>query len=217
MEEILYGAFSGFAQNMIGLPLDSIKIWKQTGKPILYKNILRYYHGFSYTMTSQVICNSSMFYILNKADKMINNKYISGFATGVIITPLVFSFDVAKVLNQISNTPLKIRLNDIIKSKGKLTTLSRESLALNIYFGIYYDLKNQGISNFNAGGFAGMCNWFITYPLDIIRNRQIAYQINFKKAYYMGNLTNGLFTCLLRAYIVNAVGFQTYEYSKSIF
>ena len=89
-------------------------------------------------------------------------------------------------------------------------------MALSIYFGVYYDLKNK-ISDFHAGGIAGICNWLLTYPLDIIKTRQMTYYLNFKEAWKMGNLTKGLNVCLVRAYLVNAVGFQSYEYCKDKF
>ena len=211
--ELFYGAFSGLCQNIVGFPLDTIKVLKQNNMGFKYNNPLRYYRGFSYSTTSQIVTTSLNFFLLHKIDDYIKNKYISGFFTGVLITPCVFVFEVGKIKNQVSNKRIKIDFQDVLSTKGKGTTLVRESIALSIYFGVYYQLKNK-LSDFHAGGIAGMCNWFFTYPLDIIKTRQMTYYLDFKKAYKMGNLTQGFAVCLLRAYIVNAVGFQSYEYAK---
>ena len=62
-----------------------------------------------------------------------------------------------------------------------------------------------------SGGIAGLCNWTATYPLDVIRNREIAQNINFREAMKMGGLWKGYSFCALRAVKVNAIGFFVYE------
>ena len=65
-----------------------------------------------------------------------------------------------------------------------------------------------------AGGMAGLTNWTFTYPLDVIRNREIALNINFKEAYKMGNLFKGYGFCATRAILVNSAGFYVFEFFK---
>ena len=62
----------------------------------IYKNPLRYYHGFCYSTIAQVISTSLNFFLLHKIDDDIKNKYISGFFTGTLITPYVFVFEIGK-------------------------------------------------------------------------------------------------------------------------
>ena len=50
----------------------------------------------------------------------------------------------------------------------------RETSALAIYFGSYNYFKSKDYSPFIAGGYAGICNWAFTYPIDVIRSRQLA-------------------------------------------
>lgn len=216
--EFLYGGFSGLCQNIIGFPLDTIKVLKQNNMNYIYKNPLRYYNGFRYSISNQIINNSISFSSLQYFYKYNKNYYLSGFFTGIIISPVVFIFDLGKIKNQISNNnKYKINIYDILNTKGKLTTISRESIALSIYFGTYYELRKNNINIITAGGFSGVINWLFTYPLDIIKTRQMTYCCTFKEGFLKGNLFSGLNICLIRAFLVNAIGFYSYELLKNSF
>ena len=82
---------------------------------------------------------------------------------------------------------------------------------MSFYFGSYNYLKDQGFNPLISGGLAGLLNWTTTYPIDVIRSRQIAQQISIKQAIKMGNLWKGYSVCALRAVIVNAANFWVYE------
>ena len=145
----------------------------------------------------------------------LKNYYVSGFLTGVFVSPVVFAFDVGKIKNQISNNKFHfINLQDILYTKGKTVTVFRESLALSIYFGTYHELRKNDINIITSGGLAGVFNWLITYPLDIIKTRQMTFQISFKEALNQKHLFRGLDVCLLRAFLVNSIGFYSYELAK---
>lgn len=217
--EFVYGALSGFAQNIVGFPLDTIKVLKQNNMQYSYKNIFHYYHGFEYAMMSQTIINAVSFALVDYFYHFFPNPnmYIAGGLTGIVVSPIVFILDVGKIKKQISNKSIKITMSDFVCTRGKGTTVFREGLALGIYFGSYNQLREYKINSFLAGGASGVFNWGLTYPLDIIKTRQMTYYIDFKTAFKMGNLTKGLGICLTRAWIVNAVGFTSYEISKKWF
>ena len=59
-----------------------------------------------------------------------------------------------------------------------------------------------------------LVNWTLTYPIDVIRNRQMAQNIPYKKAIEQGNLWKGFSTCATRAIIVNSSSFYVYEFLK---
>ena len=65
-----------------------------------------------------------------------------------------------------------------------------------------------------AGALAGLANWTMTYPFDIVKSRQIAQGLTIKEAINIGNLWKGYPVCATRAVIVNAVNFWTYETVK---
>ena len=68
-----------------------------------------------------------------------------------------------------------------------------------------------------SGGIAGLLNWTFTYPIDVIRTRQMANNISIKKAINQGNLWKGYSACAMRAIIVNSASFYVYEKSKNLF
>ena len=66
-----------------------------------------------------------------------------------------------------------------------------------------------------AGGVAGMSSWLITYPLDTLKTRkQLNPDTKFKQLVKSGHLFNGIYITLLRAFIVNGLGFMIYKYVK---
>ena len=64
---------------------------------------------------------------------------------------------------------------------------------------------------------AGIINWSLTYPIDVVRNRQMAQNINLITSIKQKNFWKGFNVCLTRAVLVNAGIFGTYEYIKSNF
>ena len=213
--EFVYGGISGMCQNIIGFPLDTIKVLKQNNMNFKHKNPLRYYNGFSYSVSNQIINNAISFSSLSYLNSYLKNYYISGFLTGIVVSPVVFSFDVGKIKNQVSNNKFYfVDYKDILNTKGKETTVLRESIALSIYFGTYHELRKNNVSIITSGGLAGVLNWLITYPLDIIKTRQMTFQISFKEAFHQKKLFRGLDVCLIRAFLVNSIGFYSYELAK---
>ena len=99
------------------------------------------------------------------------------------------------------------------KRQGKTMCFLRESIAYSAYFKTYETLYDKyNLNSFLSGGIAGLINWTVTYPIDTIKTRQTAHNINIYDAYKMGKLWKGYLPCALRAIIVNSCGFYVYQY-----
>lgn len=205
------GAFSGLCQIIIGYPLDTLKVRIQSKKPIFGLSIRDYYRGIGFPIVSGIIVNSIVFGTYKNFKEYTGENIISGFMAGATISPFVYVFDIGKTKQQISKHP---KLNMILHNKGFPASIMRESLAFSMYFSTYEYLHKTHKQNILvSGALAGLANWTFTYPLDVIRNRQIALNISAKQAFQMGNLFTGYMPCAVRALIVNAVGFYMYEYA----
>ena len=79
------------------------------------------------------------------------------------------------------------------------------------YIGTYEYCKNQNLHPLLGGAFAGLSNWTLSYPIDVVKSRQMAQNISIKKAIKFGNLWKGFHICAIRAVIVNATNFYVYE------
>ena len=157
--------------------------------------------------------NGTVFPSFTYINNIIDNSFITGGIVGCIVTPAVFTCENIKVLQQ---TNKKITKAKLLSINGIITTLLRESLAMSIYFSSYHYLKNNDYNSFTAGSISGFSNWILTYPIDVIRNRQISQNISFIKAVNQGYLYKGLSITLLRAILVNGSIFYTYEQTNNL-
>ena len=109
-------------------------------------------------------------------------------------------------------TKQPISLQTLIKSRGRLSTTARETIAMSTYFSMYkYAKDDLKFHPMFSGSLAGLANWTLTYPFDIVKSRQIAQGLTIREAIKMGNLWHGYPVCALRAIIVNGVIFYTYR------
>lgn len=212
--DFLAGALSGYSQTIVGHPFDTIKVLQQnkikTNEIISKIKPNRLYKGVLYPSISNTIVNSILFSTYNKTNQLVGgNHFLSGMASGFVVSPLVFMFDIGKVKRQLKQ---KLHFEDFYKTKGLSITFLRETFAFGIYFQTYNTLKNDfNMNTFYAGAISGLANWTSTYTLDVIRNRQIATNCSIINAYSIGNLWKGYPICATRALIVNSVGFYVYE------
>lgn len=208
MNEFIAGAISGIGQTFVGHPFDTAKIRIQNNLPLNNLKPQHYFRGIIYPTISSSIINSIIFSTYHNSLQHTNNKWISGMLSGLACSPVVYLFDVYKTKRQIG---LTIQLDSLIKSRGFIACILRESISFSSYFVIYDYMRDKGYNSLIGGSIAGAVNWASTYPLDVIRNRQMAKDISFYDAYAKGRLWTGFNACITRAIVVNAVGFYIYE------
>lgn len=218
--EFYAGSVSGLVQNIIGHPFDTMKIYLQN-QQILYTGstvksaFFQYYKGVLYPTTLSVITNGMTFqingFLYNSLN--INNHYVNGFFTGTITSPIVFAFDVGKIKRQMNQ---KLSWNSVFTTSGFWMTCCRESLAVSIYLGSYYNMRDKDITPIVSGGTAGFLTWAFTYPIDVIKNRQTSRNITVRQAFCMGKLWRGFSLCATRGVLVNSIGFYVYEITKTV-
>ena len=212
MNDILSGFSSGWAQILVGYPLDTLKVLRQNNLSINNLSISNLFKGVKYPLYSSLITNSVVFSLNEKMKSLGYPSYINGFIAGFLVSPNVFFFDYMKVNKQVGNEIAKYNFKNM---KGLTATFGRETIAFSAYFTTYDYLRQYNFNIPISGAIAGITNWTISYPLDIIRNRQIAQNITFIDALNKGKLWHGIEYCLLRAVIVNSVAFSVYENTNS--
>ena len=211
MKDIIAGAAVGFSQVGVGHPFDTAKVLIQNKRPWFGLPLTSYYKGWRFPLFSATIFNSIVFPIYERTVDYTNNSFASGFIAGAVVTPIVYIFDVGKIRQQTLQT---VNLRHLYTTYGKDSTFYRETLAMSLYFGSYFNLRKNDFHPLTAGGIAGLVNLTCTYPLDVIRSRQMAQNIPFRKALNQGNLWKGYSICATRAIIVNAANFWVYETVK---
>ena len=215
MKDFFIGAIIGFTQIFSGHPLDTIKVRIQNNQNWKNMKLSNYYKGSIYPFCGLLMYNMIIFPTYERTIDITNSHLASGFFAGIAVSPCVYITDIGKVKRQLGS-PLKIK--DFVFTKGKVSNLARESFANMFYFGSYFYCKNNlELAPIISGGIAGLLNWSLTYPIDVIKTRQMAQNISIKKAINQGNLWKGYTPCAMRAIIVNSASFYVYEKSKNLF
>jgi hypothetical protein len=216
MKEFYSSLIVGVNQTLIGLPFDTVKVWIQNGQPIWRRPLTNYYKGAIPEFTNSILSNCLIFpihaYTLPYTN---NNSFISGAIAGLSISPSVYTFRSFKIYQQVGR---KWSFNTWMNNKGRgyPTTCAREMVGYSIFFGSYSYFKKQDVPTFISGALAGLCNWGVSYPIDVVMSRQIAQDLSITQAIKLGKLYRGYGVCLCRSMIVNAFGFLGYENIKSL-
>jgi solute carrier family 25 (mitochondrial carnitine/acylcarnitine transporter), member 20/29 len=212
MIDFIVGGIIGTTQTLLGHPLDTIKVRIQNKQNWKNMKLRNYYRGSLYPLSGSLIYNTLVFPTYDRTFKYTNSSTISGLLSGIVVSPLVYLFDIGKIRRQ-SGSSLKI--SDFYKTRGMYSNILRESLANSAYFGGYFYCKKElEFSTLLSGGIAGLLNWTLTYPIDVIRTRQMTYNISIKEAINQKHLWRGFTPCAIRAIIVNSASFYVYEFCK---
>lgn len=170
----------------------------------------------------------------------------AGFCNSFAISPVelfrikmqVQSKDSAVSYKGTADCAMQIFKNNGIKGvyQGLSSTIIRECPAYAIYFGAYESLMQLSLKKYKSkseiplyhiityGATAGVLLWLGTFPMDVIKSRIQADNINerkYKSVLYtykhilqengIGGLYKGLAPCLVRAPFINAATFLTFE------
>ena len=212
MNSSIAGFFAGCSQVLFGHPFDTVLVLIQNNYKYNSLSLKDYYRGYKFPLTSGTILNSLAFPLVCETYSYTKNYFLSGYITGVCVSPIVFFFDIGKIKRQ---TKQHINFRTFINNKGFFSTCCRESIAMSLYFGSYFNLKKK-VNPLVAGGMAGLINWTLIYPIDVIRNRQISQNCSFQQALKQKKLWKGYTFCAIRSIIVNAAIFSTYEIVYSL-
>ena len=203
MHDFLVGGVIGLVQAGIGHPFDTVKTLLQNGQTFRNLRPLQYYRGVTYPTCASLVFNLTTFPVFARMQpKTKHNAYVSGAVAGAVIAPIDYAFDVGKIRRQtLSNVPMHF--------KGVSLSCMRTVLAMGVYFGVYFDLTTTTGPLF-AGAAAGLANWTLTYPLDVVSTRQIAGALRIREA-VRGGVWKGYLPCAVRAILVNSATFYVYE------
>ena len=214
--EFIAGCTSGIVQSLIGHPIDTIKILQQNRQPF-HRNIIHYYRGISYPTAFNLLATGMTFDINARIYRMTKSYYSSGFLTGGLLSPIIFMCDIGKRHYQIRPTE-RISLKHFSRLNGFSATVARESISNALYMGLNFNMEERYGPLF-SGGCAGLASWTMTYPIDVIKTRQMAHpekNYTFYEAFKKGSLWRGYTACAIRAIVVNVAGFWSYNKIKGL-
>ena len=228
------GGIIGVSQSIVGHPFDTIKVVYQNKSTLTttqINGISELYRGVRYPIYASFLTNLSLFPVYEKVKRNIllhynitydkaNTthwpSYISGTIGGLLSTPIVYITDMAKIKKQM-NPKSTINYRKLIKNRGLLLTMYRESIACGFYF-YTYDKLNTNYNSFFSGGMAGCVAWTMTYPIDVLKTQQMTTNYSIKNCIKLNknprDYWRGYTPCLARSFIVNGVSFYIYDNLK---
>ena len=218
----LWGSMcAAIAQVAVGHPFDTVKTCLQNKSTMQLTSPRFFYRGWKYPLISATFNNIMGFGAFNEirnltrtSDLPGGNVLLAGCVAGAAVTPTVFIFDGCKILRQVG---LQASPFIMLQRRGFYATLARECIGMSAYFSTYTFAREKCNWNpFIAGSFAGFWNWTLSYPIDVIRSRQVAGNVQVLDALRPGHLWRGYPICICRGVLVNGAIFWTYEHSQAL-
>ena len=213
MTDFVAASCVGLAQIGVGHPFDTSLTLIQNKRKWWGLPIKSYYRGWKFPMTSSIVFNATVFPVVERTQQYTGSVFLSGLLAGVCVAPFMYCFEYGKIRKQ---TQQPVTINGLLNNSGRLAMVSREMVAMSSYFGMYNYMRDNNYHVLLSGGMAGLANWTLTYPIEVVKNRQLAQNISIRQALSQRNIWKGYPICATRAVLVNAVNFWTYETVKNL-
>ena len=206
MNDFFNGYITGISQVIIGYPLDTMIVYKQSGRNINSIKIKNIFYGIKYPLFSNGFITSISFGLNYNTFKYTNNHYISGAITGFLTSFIISPIELYKIRSQ-RLLPINISI-----FTGLKYTIFKKIIASSIYFGLYNTLQPKIDNPLISGGITGCVSNFISYPIDVIKTRvQCGENMIIKNYFNKKIIYNGIMISLTRSFIVNSIGFYIFE------
>lgn len=214
MDSLIAGFISGISQTLIGHPFDTLKTWNQNSISLKRPpfNMRNLYKGVLYPLLQNPLIVSGSMASNHVIKEETNNIYLSSFCSGIFTALVICPLDKFKIMRQ-QHLNYDINLKNVKNSYYDIhLCMFREVPATVIYFSSYNKLKDSNFPIFLSGSIAGCLSWILTYPIDTIKSRiQSNSCSSIKDAIKQKKLFLGFGNCIIRAFIVNGIGFSIYE------
>lgn len=213
MTDFVAASCVGLAQIGVGHPFDTSLTLIQNKRKWWGLPIKNYYRGWRFPMTSSIVFNATVFPVVERTQQYTGSVFLSGLLAGVCVAPFMYCFEYGKIRKQ---TQQPVTINGLLNNSGRIAMLSREMVAMSSYFGMYNYMRDNNYHVLLSGGMAGLANWTLTYPIEVVKNRQLAQNISIRQALSQRAIWKGYPICAARAVLVNAANFWTYETVKNL-
>lgn len=213
MTDFVAASCVGLAQIGVGHPFDTSLTLIQNKRKWWGLPIKNYYRGWRFPMTSSIAFNATVFPVVERTQRYTGSVFLSGLLAGVCVAPFMYCFEYGKIKQQ---TGQRVTINGLLNNSGRIAMLSREMVAMSSYFGMYNYMRDNNYHVLLSGGMAGLANWTLTYPIEVVKNRQLAQNISIRRALSQRAIWKGYPICAARAVLVNAANFWTYETVKNL-
>jgi len=214
--EFFCGACNGISQALVGHPLDTIKVLQQNNIPWKSLKFMELMRGIKYPLYYKIVTKSLCFDL----DKRINikNDFARNAVVGLYLAPFTHGLDLFKIYRQNGRSVKQISYYDFINYRAFFCTATRDMLSYSFYIPTFMIMKKNDYNTVVSAAVSGFVNWSVSYPIDVIRTRQISNNKNtLRESINMGSLWKGYNACASRGALTAVVGFLVYENMIKLF
>ena len=227
--EFIAGICGGGFGILCSHPIDSIRVWRQTGR-VIKPSFTTLYRGITPPLVGVAMEKSIVFGVYDAVYKRTNNHFIAGVFSGLACTTVVTPTEKIKLNLQCNNNTIKWNLRYLYK--GYTPTLFREVPGFGLYFSFYkyfndrihVDKKYTPVKTGLLGGLSGSFAWIFIYPSDVVKNRLQSDHLKYSnmRECIRGTLNDhgwkfffkGHKLAIARAFYLHSGVWLGYEYSK---
>ena len=180
MNDFASAGIANAIQMIIGYPLDTAKIWKQSGR----KQSLSFRHlygGIQYPLVGHSAMTALCFSSYNYGISQSYNPIVAGFAAGSLVSVIVVPFEIMKITKQYEPKS-KITQMPRLFWKCMPAVYARETSYITIILNLQEWFHTEtDISPVVYGAICSSVSWIATYPMDIYKTNTILHHSLGKK------------------------------------
>jgi hypothetical protein len=180
MNDFASAGIANAIQMIVGYPLDTAKIWIQSGQ----KQSLSFRHlygGIKYPLVGHSAMTALCFSIYDYGIRQSYHPIVSGLASGSLVSVIIVPFEIMKITKQYEP-------NSQIKQMPRLfwkclpSIYARETSYITIILNLQHWFHTKtDISPVVYGAICSSVSWIATYPLDIYKTNTILHHSLGKK------------------------------------
>ena len=172
MNDFASAGIANCIQLVIGYPLDTAKVWTQSNRtqPLSLRHL---YSGIQYPLVGHSVMTALCFSTYDYGIRHSCHPFISGFASGSLISCLITPIEIMKITKQYElNSKIQPSLRLCMKCLPAVYARETSYITIILNLQRWFRMETD-ISPAVYGAICSSVSWIVTYPLDTYKTNTI--------------------------------------------